>query len=192
MSKVVNNITSSHMRLNDNTMCFSVNTPVTWHHMTLQKTSWENTSCHQLNLPWHRQPMTTLISQTCHNMSSVELPITDSNGVTNPKFIILTTCLTTGLTAHVRRCVWCKPCKLRRKFTDIWPNLPFTRLAHWILTDCEPSHTTLGQQIRWRMMAKTKGGRQHCCTYSAARGHSVTGQTSREAPATHVTTRKAS
>ena len=116
----------------------------------------------------------------------------DSNGVTNPKFIILTTRLTTGLTAHVRRCVWCKPCKLRRKFTDIWPNLPFTRLAHWILTDCEPSHTTLRQQIRWRMMAKTKGGRRHCCTYSAARGHSVTGQTSREALATHVTTGKAS
>ena len=116
----------------------------------------------------------------------------DSNGVTHPKFIILTTRLTTGLTAHVRRCVWCKPCKLRRKFTDIWPNLPFTRLAHWILTDCEPSHTTLRQQIRWRMMAKTKGGRQHCRTYSAARGHSVTAQTSREAPATHVTTGKAS
>ena len=171
MSRIVNNITSSHMRLNDNTMCFSVNTPVTWHHMTLQKTSWENTSCHQLNLPWHRQPMTTLISQTCHNMSSVELPITDSNGVTNPKFIILTTRLTTGLTAHVGRCVWCKPCKLRRTFTDIWANLQLTN---------------------WRMMAKTKGGRQHCCTYSAARGHSVTGQTSREAPATNVTTGKAS
>ena len=38
-----------------------------------------------------------LISQMCHNMSSVELPITDSNGVTKPKFIILTTRLTTGL-----------------------------------------------------------------------------------------------
>ena len=139
---------SSHMRLNDNTMCFSVNTPVTWHHMTLQKTSWENTSCHQLNLPWHRQPMTTLISQTCHNMSSVELPITDSNGVTNPKFIILTTRLTTGLTAHVRRCVWCKPCKLRRKFT--FSTLNTYRL--WAFTHNIGTTNTVtndGQNQRW-------------------------------------------
>ena len=148
---------SSHMRLNDNTMCFSVNTPVKWHHMTLQKISWENTSCHQLNLPWHRQPMTTLISQMCHNMSSVELPITDSNRVTNPKFIIVTTGLTTGLTAHVRRCVWCKPCKLRWKFTDIWANLQFTRWAHytyrlWAFTHNIRTTNTVtndGQNQRW-------------------------------------------
>ena len=109
MSKIVNNLTFSHIGYKVELTAQYVLLIKYPRHVTSDDTTKNLMRKHVMS------PTKFTMKQTTNehfNISDVsqhvkhQLPITDSAGVTKPELIILTIHLTVGLTAHMQWCVW--------------------------------------------------------------------------------------